>query len=281
MYDENLIYDDCILRDVDPYFAQGYRKNLRYVTKDYAYACLMDFAPEKIEPLDYIHFSKSDLLSQDLRGAINALNNAKRAIHLLIDCFLEVIGIFSLYRKDNFPNKLAIIDKLEAFPVSLIKNLNSKRNIVEHEYKAISVEEAQAFVEIAEIFVRLCYPYLRKTMIGSRIGFVNSNKDIEWMLYHDKKIIRVCECSGAKYLDTKYGTVYFNFSDRDEKKVIKRIHISKDNIEEWIPILNTFIYCSQKLILPEPPPYDPKYHERVMTFKVTHAHSETVIVKGD
>ena len=61
--------------------------------------------PRKIEPLDYIHFSKSDLLSQDLRGAINALNNAKRAIHLLIDCFLEVIGIFSLYRKDNFPKK--------------------------------------------------------------------------------------------------------------------------------------------------------------------------------
>jgi len=87
MYDESLIYDDCILRDVDPYFAQGYRKNLRYVTKDYAFACLMEFAPEKIEPLDYIHFSKSDLLSQDLRGAINALNNAKRAIHLLIDCF--------------------------------------------------------------------------------------------------------------------------------------------------------------------------------------------------
>lgn len=275
MYSEDHILKQYICKDIDPYFAHGYRSNLRYAAKDYVYACMVDFSPNKIEPLDYIHFSKSDLLSKDIRGAINALNNAKRAIHLLVDCFLEVIGLFSLYRRDNFPNKLKIIEKLEAFPISLISNLNSKRNMVEHEYKAISLEEAQEFVEIAEIFVRLCYPYLRKIMTGTRIGELGNNKDIEWILHHAKRIIQISECSGADFIETKIGPIYFNFdNDKEKKDLIKEIQISKDNVDEWVPILNTFLYCSQKLILHDPPPYDPKAKKRVMVFESTVKYLE-------
>lgn len=275
MYGEDHILEGYIHKDVDPYFTNGYRSHLRYVAKDYAYACLMEFAPDKIEPLDYIHYAKSDLLSKDLRGAINALNNANRAIHLLVDCFLEVIGLFDLYRKDNFPSKLQIIEKLEAFPVSLIGNLNSKRNIVEHEYKTISHKEALEFVEIAEIFVRLCYSYLRKTMTGTRIGEVGNSSDIEWMLHHADRKIVIQKCMGANCIETRIGSVYFNFDGKERKEILSEIPISKQNMDEWVPILNTFLYCSQKQILHEPPPYNPKNHARVMVFQTTHLYAET------
>ena len=278
MIREDDILEDYIYKNVDPYFANGYRAGLRYVAKNYAYACLIEFAADKIEPMDYIHYAKSDLLSKDQRGSINALNNANRAIHLLVDCFLEVIGLFDLYRHDNFPSKLQVIEKLEAFPVSLIGNLNSKRNIVEHEYKTISHKEALEFVEIAEIFVRLCYSYLKKTMAGTRIGEVSNDNDVEWLLHHDANKILIRKCTGAKSIETQIGRVYYNFDDKDKKELIKEIPLTKKNIDEWVPILNTFLYCSQKQILHEPPPYDPKGKKRVMVFSSRRSYVDDEMI---
>jgi len=87
------ILSNYIIKGVDPYFSQGHRSNLRYAAKEYLYAVLMEINPKGIDPLDYLYFAKADLLTKDLRGAINALGNAKRAIHLLIDSFLELFGL--------------------------------------------------------------------------------------------------------------------------------------------------------------------------------------------
>lgn len=264
------ILSNYIIKGIDPYFSQGCRSNLRYAAKEYIYAVLMEPNPRGADILDYLYFAKADLLSKDLRGAINALSNAKRAIHLLVDCFLELLGLKKIYGEDNFPTKLEIIQKLEAFPTRLLKTLNKRRNLIEHKYDQIGLDEAEGFVEIAELFIRLCYPYFRYTTIGTRIGDVNSDKDIEWLLNPEASEITVSECQGASKLETgPYGTIYYELKTKPEKVVVKSIIMNKTNAAEWLPILNTFLYITQRRISHmEPPPYRKEDYSRIMKFSV-------------
>jgi hypothetical protein len=264
------ILSNYIVKGIDPYFSQGYRSNLRYATKEYIYAVLMEPSRKGVDILDYLYFAKADLLSKDLRGAINALGNAKRAIHLLADCFLELLGLNRIYGEDNFPTKLEIIQKLDAFPTRLLKTLNKRRNLIEHEYDQIELDEAEGFVEIAELFVKLCYPYFRYTMIGTRIGEVNSDKDIEWLLDPEASEITVSECEGASKLEVEpHGTIYYNLKTKPEKAVVKSIRMNKMNTTEWLPILNTFLYSTQRRMSHvDVPPYKKEDYGRIMKFSV-------------
>jgi len=149
------IKDSYILCNIDPDFAVDGRANLRYAC-EYRYASLMELNPEGLDPFDYLNFAKSDVSAKDVRGAINALGNAKKAIHLTVDCFFEILGLLKAFGKSDFPTKLDIIQQLEAFPINVTKNLNSKRNYVEHEYRTIDISEAIDLVDITEMFLRLC-----------------------------------------------------------------------------------------------------------------------------
>lgn len=269
------ILSDYIIKRVDPYFSQGHRSNLRYAAKVYIYAVLMEINPKGIDPLDYLYFAKADLLSKDLRGVINAIGNAKRAIHLLIDSFLELFGLKKIYGDDNFPTKLEIIERIEAFPTRLLKNLNKKRNLIEHEYDQIEFDEAEELVEIAEIFLKLCYPYLKYSQIGTRLGEINSDKDIEWLLNPKISEITISECQGASKIETEHGIIYYNLHYKTEKTKVKSIKMNKTNVEEWIPILNTFLYCTQKRISHgDIPPYDEEDYDRIMIFSTDKIYGD-------
>lgn len=267
------ILSDYIVKNVDPYFCQGLRKDLRYVAKDYNNAALMEINPNGIDPIDYFYYAKADLLSCDSRGAINAVGNIKRSIHLLVDSFLEILGLRKIYWKYNFPSKLEIIDKIEAFPTRLLRNLNSKRNYVEHDHANIKLDEAVELVEIGEIFLKLCYPYLKYTMVGTRVGKINSDKDIEWLLNPKTSTITINECTGSPYVETKHGVIYYQFHGNEDKICVNFIEMNKDNIKEWLPFLNTFMYCTQKRSLANSnPPYNPNDYERIMMFSSTKTY---------
>jgi len=263
----NNLKEDYIFSNLDPYFSSGARKNLRYVSGECIHACLMEINPNGIEPVEYLNFAKADIRSEDVRGAINAIGNAKRTIHLLIDCFFEILGLHKAYGKLNFPDKLSIIEKLEGFPTRLIQSLNEKRNFVEHDYQAVDIKEAQDFIEITEMFFRLCYPFLKHMIIGIHVGLKNDSRDIEWLLHPYKSEISVSECQHSQSIDSPIGKIWYNFSDDEkDKKLLQVIKVKNDNLEVWIPYLNVFVYCTQKSMIPKNPPYDPKNHERLIYF---------------
>jgi len=172
-----------------------------------------------------------------------------------------------IYGNDNFPTKLEIIERIEAFPTRLLKNLNKKRNLIEHEYDQIDFDEAEELVEITEIFLKLCYPYLKYSMIGTRLGEINSDKDIEWLLNCEKSEITISECYGATRLETEHGIIYSDLKYETDKTEIKLIEMAKTNVEEWVPILSTFLFCTQKRISRgEVPPYNEEDYNKIMTF---------------
>jgi len=262
-----IIKDSYIVCNIDPNFAVGRRANLRYAC-ECIYASLMELNPGGVEPFDYLNFAKSDISAKDARGAINALGSAKKAIHLTVDCFFEILGLSKAFRRSPFPTKLDIIQQLEAFPTNVINNLNSKRNYVEHEYKTVDVSEAADFVDITEMFLRLCYPFLKHMVIGIRVGLKGDLRDVSWVLNPTKSQIRIYENLNSRSFNSPVGVIYYNFSrDENDRKLLNTIDIRKSNSDDWLPFLNTFIYCTKRAIIPENPPYDPAHYERLMAFE--------------
>jgi len=244
------------------------RSNLRY-SCEYLYACLMELNPQGIDPLEYLNFAKSDISTNDMRGAINGLGNAKKAIHLTIRCFFEILGLEKAYRKSKFPTKINVVKSLEAFPTNVILNLNKRRNFIEHDYKSIDPKEVIDFIDVTEMFIRLCYPFLKHMVIGIRVGIREDERDYFWVLDPNKSLINICENSNSKSFNSHIGRIYYDgISSKPSKRHLKTINIMKSNIDEWMPYLNTFIYCTKREIISKNPPYDPKDYEKLMIFQV-------------
>jgi hypothetical protein len=107
------------IRDVQADFAIGLRKNLRYA-QSFKTVYLGKINPNGPAIFEYIQFAKQDLNTGCQRGAINALGNAKRAIHLTIETFLRLLCIDKALYKYNFPSKLDLLNSLHAFPTGII-----------------------------------------------------------------------------------------------------------------------------------------------------------------
>jgi len=261
------IEEQYILRNKDPFLNSPPREIIRYISSDNYYLSMLFINPKGIEPREYIQFAKADLLSKDTRGAINAIGNAKRAVHLLIDSLLEISGLALNFSNKKFPKKLEIIEKSEFFPTILINNLNQERNIIEHEYQKATFEEAQKFVAVAEMLQLLCYPILKRFVHGVHIGVDGDDRDLFLLLDNNSGKLALQKCNDAKYLDTEIGRVYYHFPLEKKSQIVKKFELKPDNVNEWIAYFNTLVYATMFNLIPENPPYDPKSEERIMSFQ--------------
>ncbi len=121
----------------------------------------------ELTPKDFIRFSKKDINDDDIRGLINSLTNAKRAIDCQIDNALEEFGIkpdglskasdtlikHLQLNKKNLPYKLKLIQSLGLAPGTLTSKVRNLRNKLEHYYKIPEKEEVEEAIEIAELFI--------------------------------------------------------------------------------------------------------------------------------
>lgn len=238
----SLFSGQYLLRGITPNFSTGRRKNLRYALPTHFHK-YVQINPNGPEPAEYLEFAKEDLLSRDLRGALNCLGNAKKSVHLIVDSYLTIIGIGHLYLKKRFPEKLEIIKKLGIFPTKLVSNLNKKRNVVEHEYKNIEISEAEEFLDLAEMLVLLAYPYLKAAVAGALVGVDGEDRCIELRLIENS--IEVSEIINQRSLLTEIGKIYFNIEEaKKNTRVIEKIEIKIQNEEKWLPTLDLFVHCT-------------------------------------
>lgn len=259
--------DSYVFGGLDRYFSTGPRRCLRYAC-GHLWACLMEINPDGPDPIEYLDFAKADILNENLRGAINAIGNAKRAIHLLIESFFEILGLTQAYDDASFPAKLTVIEELDAFPTRLLASLNRRRNLIEHDYQIITMEEAEDFVDIAEMFLRLCYPFLKQTYIGLHVGVENDTRDLEWRLDPVRSQVTVLERKNSKFVDSPFGRVYYNFTnDEADATVLEEIVITREDSDSWVSYLNAMVYWSKKCMIPSPPPYDSEDYQRLMFFR--------------
>lgn len=257
---------DYLLRDQDPYFSSGRRSILRYAVISSSVQ-LTQINSKGPEPFEYIEYAKSDLASGNEHGYIDAIGNAKRAVHLAIGALLKVWGLDTIYGKAKFPEMLKIMQELDAFPTRMIGHLNKKRNLVEHEYISVKQQEAADFVDIADMFLLLSYPFIKHAVSGAYVGLENDNRCIEWKIVFPKKEIHISIVSSEKYIDTSNGRIHYNICAEDKRSVISIIPIKRTNFEEWISFLDLFVYCTKRCATMLPMP-DARGHG---FFKISHS----------
>jgi hypothetical protein len=125
----------------------------RYQADDYARQGM--WYPGDNEPGVFFDFALKDMLdSPSERAHVNAISNAKRALHLQVENLCFGFGAAGLDKKlKNFPSRLEFLERIGIARPRILKKINSLRNIVEHEYKIPNAEEAHDFVDIVGLFL--------------------------------------------------------------------------------------------------------------------------------
>jgi hypothetical protein len=243
---------DYLLRGQDPYFSTGRRSNLRFALLSQS-AYLTELNPKGPEPFEYLDYAKSDLVLGSAHGYIDALGHAKRAIHLTMDGLLRVWGLEVAYCRAKFPAKLELMNELSAFPTRLIGNLNARRNLVEHEYETIEQKEAADFIDIAEMFLLLAFPFLKKAVTGVYAGIDGDDLCWEWTIDHKKKEFSIMQVHSEEFFDTAIGRVHYHMNDKCKRSPQLVIPIKRDNCKEWLPFLDLLVFYTKRLAVKLPP----------------------------
>lgn len=105
---------------------------------------------------DYLKFAEHDLNDgQTHRHLINAVSNAKRALHMEVETLSNAYGVTAALKKySSFPQRLSFLSNAGFFAKPrLLAKLNKLRNVVEHEYYVPKLEDAENFVDIVDLFV--------------------------------------------------------------------------------------------------------------------------------
>jgi hypothetical protein len=106
-------------------------------------------------PSSYLEFAREDISDNKLtRSWVNAVGNAKRALHLQVERICLVFGFDALHKKSSsFPSKLEYLQKCGVISPAILTKLNRIRNKVEHDYYFPSQEEAEDYIDIVELFI--------------------------------------------------------------------------------------------------------------------------------
>jgi len=106
-------------------------------------------------------------------------------------------------------------------------------------------------------------------VIGIHVGLKGNSKDISWGLSPYKSQIGIYQNLNSKSFNSLVGIIYYNFSeDENDRTLLETIDIRDSNLDEWLPYLNTLVYCTKRAIIPTNPPYDPAHYKRLMGFTI-------------
>ncbi|MGK8501328.1 hypothetical protein [Nocardia asiatica] len=202
---------------------------------------------------DYLRFAKSDLDAGTKHGLINAMGNAKRSLHLMIDTILQNYGLLAYGRRRSFPGKLRLMDDVGLIALNVFRKLNVGRNIMEHEYQSPDPELVQDFVDVCNLLLlaieRLGQDLPYRSIVGLRETGEHMYLVVEPMLGRlDFRpllapTVNVTEVFGS---EVEYVSTIFREGDRvpDAKAVgdvVRSIELRPSNEAQWIPIVRLLV----------------------------------------
>lgn len=229
----------------DPDFASGRRANLVFVAPSLigSYAKINALGPD---PADYVEYAKADVVDGSMRGRINAVGNAKRAVHLSVDAVLKILGLNEMLMRAGFPSKLRLLAEIGAFPTRMVNSLNKRRNIIEHEYSDVSEDEVLTLVEIAEMFVVFAYRFFKGATVGAYVAYVDDPRCVEWWINADERLLKLARVDASLSVKSSRGPVYYNVSYTDRRETLEEVPLDDVHRTRWLPILDLLIYCTKR-----------------------------------
>lgn len=112
--------------------------------------------PSNVSPRNYFNYARTDFTeSNTSRSRVNALSNAKRALHFQVELLTNAFGIQKLYsgKKINFPQRLSFCKDCGVTSPSILQKLNKLRNKAEHEYSIPTKMQVEDHLDIVELFL--------------------------------------------------------------------------------------------------------------------------------
>jgi hypothetical protein len=104
----------------------------------------------EIAPEAFLSFAEKDLLQDDVRGLVNGLSNAKRAIDCQVEKLLACLGLPSAR---SFPKKMGLLTEIGVVAPRIVTKVVRARNYLEHEYRKPEKEQVEDAVDVATLFV--------------------------------------------------------------------------------------------------------------------------------
>lgn len=176
-------------------------------------------SPFKITPKNFLSYADYDLTNEYPHHLVNSLSNIKRAIDCQFDSLLYGFGLFEKSKKLNwnFPEKINYLNRIGIISPRILRKINQKRNLLEHEYILPNKNDVEDALDVATLFIAYTERYLW-----------NATTEIE--LYHDTK-----EEQLKIKLDYKNNMIIINETTRPRDKKINA------NSEEYVDYLRWYI----------------------------------------
>ena len=220
------------------------------------------FCDFDITPKEFLKYAVEGIsTSQEKRERINVVLNSKLAIDCQIDSIIENLGFN--YKKFGSPSindfmqtaisdvcegenkKISFIHHMGIAPKLLISQYRKIRNLLEHEYKLPTINQAKEFVELAELFINATNHRMGLDFYAS-FSLRNDKKQEKCNMYFDaSEIIEGCISIRSSVCDKTFEltiesteTIYIELLSCIIKKQFNKIPIilGHDIPEEYINI---------------------------------------------
>lgn len=202
---------------------------------------------------EYLEFARLDMKLGTAHGFINALGNAKRSLHLMVDGLLQNYGLLAHNRRASFPEKLQILDDAGLIALKIFTRLNVVRNLAEHEYKSPDPDQVNDFIDVCQLF-RLAMerlgqdiPYnvvagMRATGRHVYIGLEPALGRLEFRYLTNPRLYQQ-EAFGAEvdFVIPSIAAMGEESMTRMEPEPFDVIELRRNRSKEWAPILRDLI----------------------------------------
>ncbi|ENM5903645.1 hypothetical protein I2709_003871 [Vibrio mimicus] len=177
-----------------------------------------------IMPSDYLDFAYIDLKGNDLRSSINALSNAKKAMHLQTEILANEFGYQKIKKKNNFPSMLEFLEHCGVITASVLQEINSVRNKVEHDYIVPEKSQISIFVDVVKLYLGATDNLLRR--FPSNIVFPDTDDECDPIV---KGVFNVALLQGKGCVRLKYGLA--------EKVFERTVEVCEPEYFSWVKFL--------------------------------------------
>jgi hypothetical protein len=127
--------------------------------------------PDGPSPRSYLDFAVEDLAGSSERSRVNALSNAKRALHFQVELIAGAYGFQRMSKRTSFYEKLEFCKRCGIVGPRILNKLNKVRNAVEHDYYIPTQAEVEDFVDVVELFLFGTDRFLTRFPADVEIGF--------------------------------------------------------------------------------------------------------------
>ncbi|MFC7489449.1 MULTISPECIES: hypothetical protein [unclassified Knoellia] len=206
---------------------------------------------------DYLAYAKSDLAGDGNQGPINALGNAKRSLHLMIDTLLQNYGMLAQNTKLRFPEKLGLLDDVGLISFNVFRKLNLERNLAEHEYTVPSRGQVEDFVDVCHL-LRLAIERLGESVLfRAAAGLRQSQEHVLLALEPAQGLLNIYELRNPRFDKSRvfgepvdYVSTRLDQGERYPNATVsaapvRGLALAHSNRAEWAPLLTTLISSQQ------------------------------------